>query len=134
MGIALHQSHLLERVELLVETGEVLDGLFHRLALAGEVFLFVACIGLVAQQLFRVLRHLLQIAEVVHIGIETRSAIEVEAYGHHDDDGYSDQQWLLTVEGVVVQTVYQREGLLVHLVLLCPEHLWQIDQREERRA
>ena len=42
----------------------------------------------------------------MHIGIESGTTIEVEAYSHHDDECDADQQRLLTVEGVVVQTVY----------------------------
>ena len=50
MGIALHQSDALQRVQFAVEQCEVVEGFFHRASLAGEVFDLVAGISLVAEQ------------------------------------------------------------------------------------
>ena len=50
MGIALHQSDALQRVQFAVEQCEVVEGFFHRASLAGEVFGLVAGISLVAEQ------------------------------------------------------------------------------------
>ena len=134
MCVALDEPQLLQRVELVVEYGEVLDGFLHRLALAGKVFLFVARIGLVAQQVLGVFGHILQIAQIVHVGIETGAADEVgtDADGHHDkDDSY---QTLVAVHGVGVDAVDQGEGLLIDLVTFLAEQLWQIGQAEEGGA
>ncbi len=48
--VALHQSDTLQRVELLVEQGEVVDGLLHSTSLTGKELCLVASICLFAQQ------------------------------------------------------------------------------------
>ena len=72
--------------------------------------------------------------QIVHVRVETGTTIEVEAHSHHDDEGDGDQQRLLSVEGVVVQTVYQCKGLSVYLVFLGSKHLREINQCKERCA
>ena len=94
----------------MVEDGEILDGFLHALTAAREIFLLVAGVGLVAQQLLRIFGVLLQIAQVVHVGIEAHPADEIGSHAHRHNGGYDDKQRFLTVEGVGVHAVDEPEG------------------------
>ena len=118
----------------MIEHGKVLDGLFHRLTLTGKVFLFVACIGLVAQQVLRVFGHLLQIPQVVHVGIKAGTSCEVGTdTDDHDDDDHGNQSFLL-IDGVGVQFVDEGKRLLVHVLVAFTQQLGQEQQTEQGGA
>ena len=89
----------------MVKDGKVLQCLLDGLALRGKVFLLVTCIRLLAQQLFRVLGHLFQIAQIVHVGIKACSFLQIGTHAdyRHHRDGSNEQT--AAVEGTGIDTV-----------------------------
>ena len=117
MGVALYETQSLQGVELMIEDGEVLYRLLHRLTLAGEIFCLVASICLVAEQLLGVFCHILQISQVMHVGIKARASYEICSDtndNHHDN--YC-QQRLLLVERIIINLVNKPETILIVLVI-----------------
>ena len=103
--IALYQSQALQGVELMAQHAEVMEGFLHGLALTGEIFGFVAGIGLRAQQVLGMLDHRVVVAQIVHVGIEMGAAHAPGTYANdcqHDDDG---NQRLFPIEGIGVDTL-----------------------------
>ncbi len=105
MGVVLHETELLQRIELTVKDGEMADGFLHRLAFTGKVFRLVAGICFAAKQIFRVFGHRVLVAQVVHVGIETNAAHEVgtDTNNYHQTD--NGQQGFVAVEGIRVNSL-----------------------------